>query len=86
MFEEFKKKYPYLYECKVCGKKVKVTVVKGAEPIIKRTCKCPADTMIIANRKVNLVGKAEMNKWQKADKFIKEKFINFLCWITGRSI
>ena len=86
MFEKLNKKYPHLYACKVCGEKVKVTVVEGSQPIIKRSCGCPEDTIVIANRKVCLNGVAEMNKLQKAKKFIKQKFINFLCWITGRSI
>jgi hypothetical protein len=86
MFKKLLAKYPYLYTCKACGKKVKVKVVKNAEPIIKRTCGCPADTIVAANHKATMYAVGTVNGVQKVNRILKLKTINFLCWLTGRSV
>ena len=86
MFKKLLAKYPYLYTCAKCGARVKVKVIKNKEPLIKRTCDCPADTIVKANHKATMYAVGKVNDAEKAKRFLKSKIINFFCWLTGRSI
>lgn len=82
-------KYPPLYQCDGCGKSVSVKPQGvGIEPIIKRSCKCPDDTIINARRKVTLRGQGQVNATYLKKQQIKITltFRQFLCALTGRSI
>ena len=84
-------KYPPLYQCEKCDAAVKVKVIKdehghAMEPLIKRLCKCPSDTPILARRKVTLRGKGSLNPAQTTALKITMTVRQFLCWATGRSI
>ena len=82
-----KETFPSLYECSLCGKSVKVTPQgEGIEPLIKRSCKCPADTVIYAKRKVTLRGKGTLNPLQQAGVKVTVSVRQLLSWLTGRSI
>jgi hypothetical protein len=82
-----KKTFPSLYECSICEKSVKVTPQgDGIEPIIKRSCRCPDDTIIYAKRKVTLRGKGTLNPLQEAGVKITVSVRQLLSIITGRSI
>jgi len=82
-----KEKFPALYECSICEKSVKVIPQgDGVEPIINRSCECPADTVIYAKRKVTLRGKGTLNPMQEAGVKITISIRQFLSMITGRSI
>ncbi len=82
-------KFPPLYQCEICSKAVSVTSNgEGVEPTIKRKCKCPEDTAILARRKVTLRGKG-----QAGFSILKQQRIKItltlrqlLCALTGRSI
>ena len=79
--------FPPLYECSICGKAVKViSQGEGNEPIIKRSCDCPADTVIYAKRKVTLRGKGTLNPLQEASVKVTIKVRTLLSWLTGRSV
>lgn len=79
--------FPPLYRCEKCKKSVKVTPNGvGLEPTIKRSCKCPEDTIIEAPRKVTLRGKGNLNHVQKFSIKLKLDIRKFLSQITGRSI
>jgi len=83
------KKFPPLYQCEMCGKAVSVTGQGvGVEPIIKRSCKCPDDTVIIARRKVTLRGDSQFSAGivKKTSIKIKLTVRQFLSALTGRSI
>ena len=80
-------KFPPLYECSACGKSVKVTNQKNAEPIIERNC--DHDAPIWANRKVALRGKGAleaMNPVQRGTIKLTLTVRQFLSALTGRSI
>ena len=82
-------KYPPLYQCDGCGKSVSVKPQGlGNEPIIKRSCNCPDDTIINARRKVTLRGQGQMNASYLKQKQIKITLTlrQLLCALTGRSI
>jgi len=80
-------RFPPLYRCEKCKKAVKVTPNgEGKEPTIKRSCKCPEDTIIEAPRKVTLRGKGDLNLMQKYTIKIKLDIRKFLSSLTGRSI
>lgn len=80
-------KFPPLYQCEACSKPVSVTPLgEGVEPTIKRSCGCPADTMILAKRKVTLRGVGQMSVLKQKRIKITMTLRQFLCAITGRSI
>nr|WP_298657545.1 hypothetical protein [uncultured Flavobacterium sp.] len=80
-------KFPPLYQCEKCNLSVKVIPQgEGVEPIIKRSCGCPDDTMVLARRKVTLRGKGQMNFLKQKQIKIKLTLRQFLSAITGRSI
>lgn len=80
-------KFPPLYACSKCGKSVKVTSNGiGVEPAIKRSCDCPADTIVNAERKVTLRGKGKLNQFQQAGVSFKLSVRQLLSAMTGRSI
>ena len=82
-----KEKFPALYECSICEKPVKVVPQGvGLEPIISRSCDCPADTIIYAKRKVTLRGKGTLNPIQEAGVKMTVSIRQLLSWLTGRSI
>lgn len=82
-----KEKFPALYECSICEEPVKVIPQgDGVEPIIERSCKCPADTVIYAKRKVTLRGVGQLNQAQEAVYKMKVSVRQLLSWMTGRSI
>jgi hypothetical protein len=82
-----KGKYPALYECSICEATVKVIPQgEGIEPIIERSCSCPADTVVYAKRKVTLRGVGELNQVEETAIKIKVSVRQMLCWLTGRSI
>lgn len=82
-----KTKFPPLYQCEICGESVKVTPQgEGNEPIIKRSCKCPEDTVILAKRKVTLRGKGELSILKQQKIKITLTLRQFLSAISGRSI
>jgi len=82
-----KEKFPPLYQCEKCGKAVKVTPQgDGVEPIIKRSCKCPSDTVVLAKRKVTLRGVGQMSILKQKRIKITMTLRQFLSAITGRSI
>ena len=80
MFKKLLKNFPPLYTCSKCGKTVKIK-----NDIIKRSCKCPDDTIVFANRKVTLIG-GKMSKQKKFKQSIILGIRKVLCNITGRSI
>lgn len=80
--------FPYLYECSVCGKPVKVTPQKEGEPLKEWKCEHTTAT-IWANRKVTLRGKGAletMNPIQRGTIKVKLTVKQFLSYLTGRSI
>lgn len=80
--------FPHLYECSACGAPVKVTVLDGCEPDIKRSCD-HAEATIWANRKVTLrgVGALEaMNPMKRGMVKLKLTVRQLLSALTGRSI
>jgi len=80
-------KFPPLYQCEKCGKTVKVTPQgEGKESLIKRSCKCPLDTMVLAKRKVTLRGVGQMSVLKQKRIKITMTLRQFLCAVTGRSI
>jgi len=82
-----KEKFPSLYECSICEKPVKVIPQgEGIEPIIKRSCKCPDDTVVFAKRKVTLRGKGSLNPMQQAGVKVTITLRQFMSMLTGRSI
>jgi len=84
---DLKTKFPPLYQCEICGESVKVTPKgEGNEPIIKRSCRCPEDTPILAKRKVTLRGKGELSVMKQQQIKIKLTLRQFLSAISGRSI
>lgn len=82
-----KEMFPALYECSICSKTVKITPMgEGLEPLIERSCDCPADTIVYAKRKVTLRGEGELNQVQEAVYKMKVSVRQLLSWMTGRSI
>lgn len=82
-----KDKFPPLYQCEKCGSSVSVKPQgDGVEPIIKRSCNCPENTVVLAKRKVTLRGVGEMNVIKQKQIKITMTLRQFLCAITGRSI
>jgi hypothetical protein len=71
---------PPLYYCADCLRAVKVTPVKGAEPVIERPCDCNAQ--IIAPRKAIVAGKGGMNVRTRA----KVKVSQLAAALTGRCV
>lgn len=85
----YSKRFPPLYECSVCGKPVKVTVLgDGIEPRKEFSCQHTTAT-IWANRKVTLrgVGTLEaMPGWKRGAITITMTLRQFLSALTGRSV
>jgi len=82
-----KEKFPALYECSICEATVKVIPQgEGIEPIIERSCKCPADTIVYAKRKVTLRGVGSLNQTEEVVYKMKVSARQLLSWLTGRSI
>jgi hypothetical protein len=81
-------KFPPLYQCEICGKAVKVkSLGECVEPEIKRSCKCPLDTPILAKRKVTLRGKGQAGFTLKQQRIkITLTIRQLLSALTGRSI
>lgn len=80
-------KFPPLYQCELCNKAVKViSQGEGVEPIITRTCNCPADTIVLAKRKVTLRGKGNLNDFKKFQIKVTLTLRQLLSALTGRSI
>lgn len=80
-------KFPPLYECSKCGKAVKVIPQgEGIEPVINRSCECPADTIVYAKRKVTLRGKGQLSNFQEAKYKTTVLARRLLSWLTERSI
>lgn len=80
-------KFPPLYQCEKCGKSVDVKHIgEGVEPIIKRSCRCPEDTIVLAKRKVTLRGTGNMSVLKQKRIKITMTLRQFLCAVTGRSI
>lgn len=85
--KKLSEKYPPLYQCEICNKAVKVKGMGvGVEPLIKRSCDCPADTPILAKRKVTLRGKGKMSVAKKMQIKITLTIRQLLSALTGRSI
>ena len=77
---------PPLYQCSVCEKPVKVTVLgEGVEPLKEWECG-HTDATIWANRKTTLYGKGDVNVAVKAKRRIKLKMSQLLSWMFQRSI
>lgn len=84
-----KEQFPPLYQCELCERSVSVAGNgMGVEPTIKRSCKCPETTGILARRKVTLRGKGAMdaNILKKQTLKLTLTLRQLLCKITGRSI
>jgi hypothetical protein len=73
---------PPLYYCADCLRAVKVTPVKGAEPLIERPCDASCGPGIIAPRKAIVAGKGGMNVRTRA----KVKVSQLAAALTGRCV